>query len=337
MPILPIRFLTTLSVGLGLTGAALAEGPHVTTDIAPVHSLVARVMQGVGAPEVIVRPGASPHGYAMRPSEAAALEQADLVFWMGEGLTPWLEGAIGSLASDAHVIELLGAAGSRVLPFRDGIVFAAYEHGESHAEEEHGHEDHAEDSAGHEEHEHEEHDDHGHSHDGADPHAWLDPQNARVWLALIAEELAEHDPDNAAAYAANAEAGQAELEALAEEITAQLAPVHDTPFLVFHDAYQYFETAFDVTATGAIALSDAASPGPARIAALRDMAETRGVVCVFSEPQFDPKLVETVFGSVATHGVIDPVGSQLEPGPGLYLQMLRDMAGAMADCLGAAG
>lgn len=351
---MPIRFLTSLSLGVSLAGVAMADAPKVATDITPVQSLVARVMQGVGTPELIVRPGASPHGYAMRPSEAAALESADLVFWMGEGLTPWLEGAIGSLAGDAHVIELLGAAGSRVLPFREGVEFAAQGHGEAHAEEEPGHEDHAEDAAGHDDHghdeeghdeeghddhghekEHDDHadDDHGHAHDGADPHAWLDPANARVWLGLIAEELAEHDPDNAAVYAANAAEAEAELVALSAEIAAQIAPVQDRSFLVFHDAYQYFETAFGVSASGAISLGDAADPGPARIAALREMAQEQGVTCVFSEPQFEPKLVETVFGDVATHGVLDPMGSQVEPGPALYPQLIRDMAEALVTCL----
>lgn len=340
---MPIRFLSCLSFGLSLAGAAMADAPKVATDITPVHSLVARVMQGVGAPEVIVRPGASPHGYAMRPSEAAALESADLVFWVGEGLTPWLEGAIGSLAGDAHVIELLGAAGSRVLPYREGVTFAAHE---DHAEGEEGHDDHGHEEEGHDDHGHEEegHDDHageahdhGHSHDGADPHAWLDPANARAWLGLIAEELAEHDPANAKAYAANAEAAEAELAALSAEIAAQIAPVRDRPFLVFHDAYQYFETAFDLSASGAIALGDAADPGPARIAALRDMAQERGVICVFSETQFDPKLVETVFGDVTGHGVLDPMGSQVAPGPALYPQLIRDMAASLVTCLGRAG
>lgn len=335
---MPIRFLAPLGLGLSLAGVALADAPRVATDIAPVHSLVARVMQGAGAPDVLVRPGASPHGYAMRPSEAAALEAADLVFWMGEGLTPWLEGAIDSLAGEAHVVALLGAADSRVLPFREGVAFAAHDHGDDHAETEHEHDDHAEKEAEHEadakahDHGHED----AHAHDGADPHAWLDPANAIVWLGLIAEELAEHDPANAALYAANAEAAATEIAALSAEIAAQLAPVQDRPFLVFHDAYQYFEAAFGVTAAGAIALSDAVAPGPARIAALREMAEARGVACVFSEPQFDPKLVETVFGDVAAHGVLDPMGSQVAMGPGHYPQTLRDMAGAMVACLGGA-
>lgn len=344
---MPIRVLAPLGLGLILASGAMADAPRVATDIAPVQSLVARVMQGVAAPDVIVRPGASPHGYAMRPSEAAALEEADLVFWMGEGLTPSMEGAIDALAGRAHVVELLGAAGSRVLPFREGVAFAAHDHGadpagteaghDDHGHDDHGHDDHGHDDHGHDKDAHEEHADaHDHAHEGADPHAWLDPGNAQVWLGLIAQELAEHDPANAALYAANAQEAQAELDALVEEIAAVLAPVQDRPFLVFHDAYQYFETAFGVTAAGAIALGDAAAPGPARIAALREMAAARGVACVFSEPQFDPKLVETVFGDMAAHGVLDPMGSQVAAGPGQYPQMLRDMAGAMVTCLGGA-
>jgi len=326
-----IRVIATLSVSLGFSGAALAETPKVATDITPVHSLVAQVMEGAGAPALLIAPGASPHGYAMRPSEASALEAADLVFWMGEGLTPWLEGSITSLAGDAHVIALLGVDETRVLPFREGIAF------DEHDAQDNDHDDHGNDD--HDDHGHDDHDnhDHGHAHDGADPHAWLDPVNARVWLDVIAEELAEHDPGNAALYKANAAAAQAEIAALEVDIAEQTAPLRDVPFLVFHDAYQYFETRFDIAAAGAIALGDAADPGPARVAALRDMAKERDIACVFSEPQFDPKLVRTVFGDSIGHGVLDPLASDIVPGPALYSEILRGMARAMTECLGTQG
>jgi len=325
-----IRVIATLSVSLGFSGAALAETPKVATDITPVHSLVAQVMEGAGAPALLIAPGASPHGYAMRPSEASALEAADLVFWMGEGLTPWLEGSIASLAGDAHVIALLGVDETRVLPFREGIAF------DEHDAQDNDHDDHGHDDHGHDDHGHDNHD-HGHAHDGADPHAWLDPVNARVWLDVIAEELAEHDPGNAALYKANAAAAQAEIAALEVDIAEQTAPLRDVPFLVFHDAYQYFETRFDIAAAGAIALGDAADPGPARVAALRDMAKERDIACVFSEPQFDPKLVRTVFGDSIGHGVLDPLASDIVPGPALYSEILRGMARAMTECLGTQG
>lgn len=337
-----IRFAATLGMGLGLATSAWSDVPQVVTDIAPVHSLVARVMTGAGEPALVVPPGASPHGHAMRPSEAAALERADLVFWVGEELTPWLGDAIEALSGKAHVVGLLDAETTRILPFREGVAFAAHDHGAGE-DDGHGHEGDAESHEHGHDHEHEhEHEaaaqddeahDQGHAHEGADPHAWLDPRNARAWLALIAGELAEHDPQNAALYAANAETARAELEALEAEIAARIAPVRDLPFLVFHDAYQYFEDRFGVTAAGSIALGDAAEPGPARIAELRDLARGEGIECIFSEPQFDPRLVRTVFGDVARHGVLDPLATGRAPGPDLYPALLRDMAESFVSCL----
>ncbi|SHK88726.1 zinc transport system substrate-binding protein [Roseovarius marisflavi] len=304
-----------MSGALGLASMALAEVPRVAVDVAPVHSLVARVMQGVGAPALIVRPGASPHGYAMRPSEATALEEADLVIWVGEALTPWLDGGIENLASRARVVELLGAEETRVLDLREGVVFGAAQDGETPAAHDHDH-------------------DH-HDHEGLDPHAWLDPENARRWLGLFADELAALDPEHAAQYAENAATAQAELDALMGAIKAELAPIKDARFLVYHDAYQYFEVWSGLAASGAIALGDAANPGPSRVAALRDMAREQNVACVFSEPQFDPKLVTRVFGDVAGHGVLDPMASDHAPGPDLYPDLMRAMARALATCLGA--
>ncbi|WP_254656709.1 zinc ABC transporter substrate-binding protein [Leisingera sp. JC1] len=348
-------------------GAAAAEVPRVAADIAPVHGLVARVMQGLGEPALVVPPGASPHGYSMRPSEARALDQADIVFWLGEPLTPWLEGPLEELAGDAHRIELLEAKGTTVLPFREGARFEAHAHEEEHDDhdshdghaehgehDEHaeghddhaGHEDHAEHGDGHDDHDHEEHAEgegdvghedhaeaHGHHHEGADPHAWLLPANAQAWLDVIAEELAENDPDNAAAYRANAEAGKQEIAEAVATVSAQLAPFQDKPFIVFHDAYQYFEQGFGLSAAGAISLSDAVKPSPARVAEIRDVVADLKVACVFSEPQFNPGLVATVLdGTAAGTAVLDPLGAGLEPGPQFYPALLQDIGAAIAGC-----
>ena len=151
---------------------------------------------------------------------------------------------------------------------------------------------------------------------------------------MIAAELAEHDPENAARYAANAAAAREELEALEAEIAARLAPVQDVPYLVYHDAYQYFEARFGLAAAGALSLSDAADPGPARIAALRDLAQEAGIVCVFSEPQFDGARVASVFGDSVRHDVLDPLGSRHAPGPALYPALIEDMAATLERCLG---
>ena len=363
------------------TGAAWAEVPKVAADITPVHGLVARVMQGLGKPSLVVQPGASPHGYSMRPSEARALDQADVVFWMGEALTPWLEGPLEELAGDAHRIELLEAEGTQILAFREGARFEAHDDHDGHGEEEHaeghddhddhadheGHEDH-DDHASHDDHEdhdheehaeaeahddhgdhevhedhaghddHEGHDDHGdahagHNHEGDDPHAWLLPANAQAWLDLIAEELSEHDPDNAVAYKANAEAGKQEIADAAAGIAAQLEPFRAKQFIVFHDAYQYFEQGFGLSAAGAISLGDAAKPSPARVAEVRDVVADLKVSCVFSEPQFNPGLVAAVLeGTGAGTAVLDPLGAKLEPGPGFYPALLQDIGAAIAGC-----
>ncbi|MEP2717842.1 zinc ABC transporter substrate-binding protein [Pseudophaeobacter sp.] len=365
--------LTSTATLLGFAGMSMADVPKVTTDIAPVHGLVARVMQGLGEPSLVVPAGASPHHHSMRPSEAMALSQADVVFWMGEALTPWLEGAVGELAKDAHVIELLDLEGGLALPFREGVGFEAHDHGDEEAHDDHGddHDDHDghdehEEAHGDEHHDHDEHDDHeehedehehgdaheehagaehshedeheeghhdGHDHDGLDPHAWLAPENAMLWLDVIAAELSELDAENAATYAANAAAGKQEIADVKAVILADLEPLRDGGFVVFHDAYQYFEQSFDIQAAGAISLGDASDPSPARIAEIQQVVKDKQVSCVFSEPQFNPHLVATVLeGSGAKTVVIDPLGTGLELGAGYYPALLKELGGAMASC-----
>ncbi len=355
----------------------MAEVPRVAVDIAPVHSLVARVMEGVGVPDLIVQPGASPHAYSLRPSEAAALQNADLVFWIGEDLTPWMEGAVDTLATGAAVTSLLEADGTTLLDFREGALFEAHDHGdedhaghddhghddhgeEKHAEhdadghDDHGHDDHGdEDHANHDDHAHDdhgdekhaEHDDHGHDdhghddhaghdHGAHDPHAWLSPRNAGAWLNVIAAQLSAADPDNAGRYFANAAAAREDMQALAAEVTATLDPVRGGSFVVFHDAYQYFEVDFDFPASGAISLSDASDPSPARVAEVQGRIREEGVDCVLAEPQFNAGLVETILdGTEANTAIIDPLGAALEPGAALYPQLIRNMATTLAECL----
>ncbi|MFB1025308.1 MAG: zinc ABC transporter substrate-binding protein, partial [Octadecabacter sp.] len=339
------RKLLTLSLTATLMGGtAFADAPRVAVDIAPVHSLVARVMDGVGTPDLIIQLGASPHEYSLRPSEAAALQDANLVFWIGSGLTPWLADTIETLAPDANVTELLEADGTIELEFREGALFEAHEDHEEdddhkddddHADE--AHDDHEEDD--HDEEAHDDHDDEvamddGHDHGAHDPHAWLSPQNAMTWLNVIAGELSATDPDNAGAYFANAAAGRAEIEILIDEVNATLEPVRDGQFIVFHDAYQYFEMYFDFPASGAISISDASDPSPARIAEIQGRIAEQGIDCVLAEPQFNPGLVVTVLdGTDAQTGILDPLGSDLESGPALYPQLIRNLSTALAGCM----
>ncbi|MEW9918508.1 zinc ABC transporter substrate-binding protein [Marimonas sp. MJW-29] len=304
-----------------------AEAPRVATDIAPVHSLVAQVMQGVGEPDLVIPPGASPHGYAMRPSEARALGAADLVVWVGPALTPWLEEPLDSLAPHARRLSLMEGQGLTLLPFREG---AAWEDAHDHGHDDHGHDDHA-----HEKHEHGH--DHGHSethHGYADPHLWLDPVNGAQALALIAGALADADPENADRYHANARAGQDRLAALTQELAATLEPVSGRPFIVFHDAFHYFEARFGIEARGAVSAGDAAEPGAARISELRAHLAKTEAKCAFSEPQMNVGVLETVIEGQGTRvAVLDPLGSSLPLGPDLYPDLLGALAATMVSCL----
>jgi zinc transport system substrate-binding protein len=310
-------FVWTAAALVLAAGLARAEPPRVVADIAPVHSLVARVMQGAGAPALLLPPGASPHAHALRPADAQALAEADLVVWVGPQLTPWAEKPIAALAR-GRVVRLAEVPALVRLAPRQGVLFGAHDHA-------HG-------------------DDHDHGHDAAgapdraaavDPHFWLDPVNAKYWLAEIAAALSAADPAGAALYQANAAAALDEIDALGAAIAARLVPLGGRPFVVFHDAYHYFEARFGVEALAALSLGDAVEPGAARVAAVRDVIRELGALCVFTEPQFPPRLAQVlVEGSAARIGTLDPIGTGLEPGPGLYPALLLGLADSLAACLG---
>jgi len=305
--------------GLLLSGTASANVPKVVTDIPITHSLVTRVMAGIGMPDLIVDRGASPHEYSLRPSNAASLEAADLVFWISNGLTPWLDDALNTLARNAKVIELMDAKGATVLSFREGATFETHSH--QHKQDEDGHDEHK-------------HDEDEHATGNVDPHGWLDPYNGRIWLDVIATALSKIDPTNSDIYFANATQAKADIDTVISELEATLAEFRGTNFIVYHDAYQYFEKRFDVLAAGSISLGDVSDPSPARIAEVRKKVEELGIICVFSEPQFNSELVRTVTDGVSVKTrVIDSLGTQFTLGPDFYLNVLRGIAQSMASCL----
>lgn len=306
---------------LALSLPALAAPPAVVTDIPPVHALAAQVMGDLGTPTLLLERGASAHSYQMRPADAQALQAAQLVFWIGPEMTPWLDRALGSLGGRATTVALLQAEGT----FRRDFGDAA-----GHAHE--GHDDHAADS----------HDDHdkpaagdGHDHSGVDPHAWLDPANAQHWLGVIAAELSKADPENAATYAANASAAAAQIDALDATLQAQLTPVQGKPFVVFHDAYGYFASHYGLSVAGAVNLGDATAPGARHLSDLQADLSAKGVVCAFPEVQHDPKqLAMLIEGTPVKLGeTLDPAGTTLTPGPALYAELLDGMATALTKCL----
>lgn len=324
-----------LLTSLAFAGIARAA-PDVVVSIKPLHALVTQVMEGVAEPGLLVAGNASPHTYTMRPSDAALLEGADIVFWTGHGMELFLESALDSLAGDAVVVELAEAPGIALLPVREGGAFEAHDHG-GH---DHGHDNDHDHEEGHDhshegdDHAHYDHDHAGHHHGAGDMHFWLDPDNAVHMVEAIAASLSEADPENAATYAANAEQAVAGLEALSGEIETALAPLADRSFIVFHDAYQYFETRFGLTVAGSITVSPEVAPGAARIAELRGRLAELGATCVFAEPQFEPAVVQTIIeGTEARAGILDPEGGTIPPGRDHYAQLLRNLATGLTDCL----
>ena len=299
---------------------------RVVTSIKPVHSLVAAVMQGVGTPDLIVEGAGSPHTYALKPSQAKQLQEADLVFWMSHDLEAFLEKSIDGIATKAVSVPLMESRGLMTLGFREGGAFDDHGHDEHDDHDEHDKDD---------DHDHEKHDDHDeHDHGEVDPHVWLDPENAKAMVHEIEEALAKADPANAATYESNAEAVMAKLDSLVAEIDSELQPVKGRGYIVFHDAYQYFENRFGVSAIGSITVSPEVLPGAERISDLQEKVRSLDATCVFSEPQFEPKLVATVTENTnARFGVIDPLGAAIDEGPNLYFTLIRNMASSLKNCL----
>ena len=314
--------------GLAAGPAAAFEPGEAVASIKPIHSLVAAIMDGVGTPQLIVKGGGSPHAYTLRPSEARALDSARIVFMVSHELEAFLTGPLAALAGGAEIVELAEAPGVTLLAPREGEAFEAHDHGDEagHADE-HAHED---------EHKGEQAHDDEHGHGAHDPHLWLDPKNAEAMAGAIAAALAKVDPEHAALYAANEAKLKARLAETTAKIEAMLEPVRGARFVVFHDAYQYFEARFGMAAAGAITLNPQAQPGARGIAAVRARIAETGAACVFSEPQFEPRLVSVVIeGTGARSGVLDPIGADLADGPDLYVALLERNAEALVDCLGA--
>ena len=321
-------FLTSALIS-GLSFTANAE-INVVASVKPVHSLVSGVMDGVGKPDLIVQGSASPHTYSLRPSQARQLEDADLVFWMGHELESFLEQPLEAIATKAHVVELIDSSKLKKIQMREGGMFDAHAH-DDHDEHE-GHDDHDE-HEGHDDHdEHEGHDDHGHGE--FDVHVWLDPENAKVLVNEIKLALIELDPVNASKYEANSNKMNTKLDQLMDEVSKKLESEQGKGYVVFHDAYQYFEQRFGMSAVGSITVSPEVVPGANRIRELKEKINELNAHCVFSEPQFEPKLVSTVIeGTQANTGVLDPLGASIKDGPELYFTLIRNMADSLHECL----
>ncbi|WP_026261420.1 zinc ABC transporter substrate-binding protein ZnuA [Kiloniella laminariae] len=360
MPKKSFSTLFALPLGVLITGSALAdEAPRVAVSILPIHALVQSVMEGVGEPELLIDQGASPHGYSLRPSQVRALNSADLVVWVGEGMETFLVKSLHQKAENGgtgHALELMDIAGITLLENRTAGAWET-EEGHNHAEEAEGHDhagraetepDHDQDDdhdhdhdhdrgPGHDAHSEEAHhhdEDHDHNHGKYDSHIWLSLDNAAVIVARVGEELARIDPAHAEIYAANVSKTQASLVVLKQDIAGKLAPVSTKPYLVFHDAYQYFEQTFDLNVVGAVTLNPERKPGAKRLSELRHLLEESGAVCVFREPQFQPAVVEVLSENLPVEiGELDPLGASLEKGADAYPRLMKGLADSLSGCL----
>lgn len=296
-----------LVVSAGALAQAAAEAPRVVVSVKPIHSLVAGVMAGVGAPRLLVRGAASPHNFSLRPSDARALSRADAVFWVGPNLETFLEGALTALAPDARVIALGDTPGLYVLAARRGGVWDEDRdeaNGKSQGQR------------------------------NRDPHVWLDPRNARLIVEHVAASLSSLDPDNAPAYRANRDRLARRIDDLDREIAARLDGVRQAPFLVFHDAYQYLETRYGLNVQGALSSVPSRSPGARRLSELRRRLVETQATCLFGEPRFEAGLARTLIrGTSAELAVLDPLGAGIPPGPEAYFMIMREIADNLVGCL----
>lgn len=296
-------------------GSAHADVPQVLASIAPIHSLTAAVMEGIGAPELLVSPTVSEHDYALKPSDVRKISGADLVVWIGAPLETYLVKALET--ESVQQLELIDAAGVDPHPFQQ----------ERRAHEE-------EDIGAHDAEEKAQTDEAGHEHSGLDPHVWLDPVRAVKIVEAIAGALAAVDPENAGRYRENATRMIGELDALDQDIRARLAPVAARPFITFHDGYSYFVERYGLNQVGQFTVDPDRRPGAATVRALRETIAAERVGCAFSEPQFDPDVVEGVAGEARMRvGVLDAIGAGLELGPTLYASLLRRNTEAVENCL----
>lgn len=329
----PTAVATALAAFLVLAGTSHAEAQaEIAVSIKPVHSLVASVTRGVTEPYLLIPGSASPHAYSLKPSDAQALESADVVFWVGPDMETFMSKPLEALADDARVVPLAEAPGVTLLNVREGGDWERHKHthGEEHGDgDEHGHDD------GHDhDHAHEAHGEHAQGE--TDMHIWLDPANARAMVAHVVRVLSEADPANAETYEANGAATLARLDTLTAELGGKLAPVRDKPYFVFHDAYQYFEAAFDLNSAGSITITPDVQPGAQRVREISEKIRKTGVSCIFVEPQFEPKLIDVVTeGTDVRSGVLDPLGAGIEAGPELYFALMRQNAEALVGCLSA--
>ena len=315
--------LGAFSFALFFSIAPLRAQPNVVVTIKPLHSLAAAIMDGVGEPLLLIDNLVSPHGYTLRPSDITDIDKADLLVWVGASLETSLRQKFIELAQRKVVVSVLDIPDITLLPDRRGTRWSPHSHDDGDL-----HDDESEETG---------------EHIGErpiersriDPHVWLDPVNAQAIVSALVAALSGVDSENAGIYARNGRNLNARLAALDQEIGDQLKPVQGRSYLVFHDAYQYFERRYQLTPAGSLTVHPENAPTARRIIEVQRLIRGSEAKCIFSEPQFRSKMVPTLIEDTGVgHGTLDPIGLDLSPHPDLYFILIRNLAASIAGCIG---
>jgi len=286
-----------------LPAQAASAPPKVLVSIKPIHSIVAAVMGDTGKPDLLIGGNASPHSYALKPSDARKIASAQAIFWVGPVLETFLQRPFATLAPKARIVALSEADGVLRVPARRGGLWQAAA-------------------------------DHPDKLTGIDGHNWLDPRNASAMAHAVADTLSSIDRERAAIYERNADAFEARMQHLDIVLARELAPVRPKAYIVFHDAFHYFELRYGLSPAGAVTVAADRPVGARRIQSLRNTIKRAHAICVFSTPQYPPKLVSTLTeGTDARIGVLDDIGADIPAGPSLYETLMHRIAGSLVACL----
>lgn len=333
-----VRALLVSSSLLSLGAFAQA---NVVTTIKPLHALVAQITQGVSEPTLLIQQG-SPHGYQLKPNDVKAINEADLLVWVGKDLETFVPDVLAKSGDKLSQLAWMDIDGVEKLKTRRGGLWEEDEHEHHDHDHKHKHKhDHDHDHKHehkhdhkHEHDEHHDHDHHGHHHGEYDAHVWLSVDNSKVLLNSVAEQLGQIDPENKEKYAQNLKQALAQLDELNHEIARIVEPVKNKPFMVFHDAYQYFEHEYGLQSIGAVRVSPEHEPGAARIGQLHQLMQQHQIECLFNEPQFPAKLAEKlVQGTEVKLATLDPIGADLVADQSAHAKLMRNLASSLRDCL----
>lgn len=311
-----VRFyIVMVSFILSFSRANADSNLNIVVSIKPFHSLVSGVMDGVSIPRLLLKGNLSPHRYSMKPSDAEELQYAEIIFWGGENLEIFLTKPISSLSKKAKVISLLQIDGLMLKSFRalrhsgKSEIFESYTSNLSN-------------------------DQYTEQQLAVDPHIWLDPVNAKIITNRIVKILSEYDPGNSKKYKKNGENINVRLNELDYQLSSEMIEISDRNYLVLHDAYQYFESRYQLKNAGSITFNLDHFLGVRRLKKIQNMIKSNEVLCIFGEPQYSQKIIEVLIeGTSVKKGILDPIGTDLSPGPELYFNLMKNLSISLKSCL----